>query len=296
MTPKTCGLPKFTKDLQSNQAMPGQIWNTLPASPDPDEALTHWVLVLGRELFSGSVIYRVAPMFSETEMGDHQDAILPPELLGFEAGFAFGLTFSTASHTLNQCVLELPEEWTARFLEFERFVKGRSKTCPDGVETSIPYIDHLDSRIDFHSELLAELDYLQESLGAIVGSEESGADVVVHVDFWSGILEAQEVYADRLAAATDLTPKVFVFTCIAPVFQVQLRLDATESDPDIRLIVADLNGEPSAVLNGFTVVTATEAEFVIQDGAVSIPVAQFGGTFTLVSPGKEPVELRVKTE
>jgi hypothetical protein len=162
------GMPTFTDNRNPENAWPGQIWKTTPSTKNPETALTHWVLILHRSCIQGTIVYEIAPLFTETYMANQEDAILPQPILGFEAGIAFSLTLSTTEHCLNKCVLELPSEWTTQLHKFWQATHNPTKQRPAGIETGIPYLDQLDSRIEFHTELLEELTYLQKAVGPLI--------------------------------------------------------------------------------------------------------------------------------
>jgi hypothetical protein len=293
ISPRLRKLELFTQQISSDAAMPGQIWSTLPSSNDSDESLTHWVFVLGRELLNESLILRVAPMFTDTVMADHQDAILPPDILGFDAAFALGLTVSTCSSVLNRCVLELPREWTTRLLGFERFVDGRSETRPSGLESGIPYVDQLDSRIAFHAELLAELDYLQQSLGHVlaepkfVGSLEFIGNVV-EVSFYGDLLRGRE------ALAADSGTEAFIQTFEVPDLHLILDVEAHPKSAVVLFNISDAAGSPSLKLDGCEVCSGDGRSLgVIQGSSFALPVGAFFGSFVLMHEGKS-VTLRSK--
>jgi hypothetical protein len=292
-------LPFLKQDIRSGDAMPGQVWRTKPSPDVPEEdALTHWVLVLGRHLLHETPVYRIAPMFTDTVMADPQDAVLPPEILGFEAAFALGLTVSTTSEALDSCVLTLPREWADRLLGFGRCVDGRSQDRIDGIDNGIPYIDELDGRIDFHAELLEELGYLQSATARFLAEQESAQQVVIIVDPGGKLTGTPSDPAHRAAAATPINSteakpsKRFVELYEVVQLGVLVQLEANDLDSDLRLVAATKEGHPSHALDGFTLLTGSGGEFPFRSGEASIPLQQFSGSLQLVSASGLQMVLR----
>jgi len=292
-------LPFLKQDIRSGDAMPGQVWRTKPSPDVPEEdALTHWVLVLGRHLFHETPVYRIAPMFTDTVMADSQDAVLPPEILGFEAAFALGLTVSATSEALDSCILTLPKEWSDRLLQFDRCVDTRSPDAVEGIDNGSPYLDGLDGRIEFHTELLEELGYLQRTTARFLVEQESVQRVVVHVDFWRELTQARSDHAHRAAAATPLdsteTKPVKRFTELYEVTElgVLFQLEANDLDSDLRLVAATKEGHPSHALDGFALLTESGGRFPFQSGTASIPLESFSGSLQLVSASDTPMSMR----
>lgn len=292
-------LPFSKQDIQASGAMPGQVWRTKPSPDAPEEdALTHWILILERQLFHESPVYRVAPMFTDTVMADPQDGVLPPEILGFEAAFAFGLTISTTPEALDSCVLTLPKEWVDRLVQFGRCVDNHSLEAVTGVENGIAYLDELDSRIEFHAELLAELDYLQSATTRFLVEQESVQQVLVHVDFWRDLSQARSDHAHRAAAATpqdgkEARPsKRFIERYEVIELGAHFRLEANDLDCDLEIVAATKDGHPSEALDGFVLLTESGAKFPFQSGKASIPLEQFSGSLQLVSASGTPIAVR----
>lgn len=291
--------PFLKQDIRSVDAMPGQIWRTQPSpSASQDDALTHWVLVLGRQLFHETPIYRVAPMFTDTVMADPQDVVLPPEILGFEAAFALGLTVSTTADALDSCVLTLPKEWSDRLLRFHRSLDAPSQGSTEGIDNGCPYLDELDGRIEFHDELLAELDYLQSATARFLVEQESVQQVVVQVDFWRELSQARADQALRAAAETpkngrEARPsKRFIERYEVIELGAQFRLEANDLDHDLEIVAATKDGHPSEALDGFVLLTESGAKFAFHSGKASIPLEQFSGSLQLVSASGTPMAVR----
>jgi hypothetical protein len=285
------------RDIRSCDAMPGQVWRTRPPEQVPEEeAITHWVLVLGRQLFHETPVYRVAPMFTDTVMADPQDAVLPPEILGFEAAFAFGLALSTTPAALDSCVATLPVEWSVRLLHFGRCVDGSSRDRAEGIDSGIPYLDELDGRIEFHAELLAELAYLQSATARLLDDQESTRRNVVVLDP-RPVPEPSDL-AHRAAAATPLDsteskPVKRFIECYEVVgLGVLLQLESNDLDPDLRVVAATQEGHPTLALDGFALLTEAGGRFSFESGAASIPLEGFSGSLQLVSASGTLVALR----
>ena len=145
------------------QAAPGEVWLTkAPGTADgePEEPLT--VLLLER--FEGDAgeptLFTGAPIFSDPRMAGPADAVLPREILGFEAGIAFASAASLISETLVACEGALPEVWTSRLAAFYGYVRGVAKNPPPGVTTGAPYIDENDPAFVFHEDLAEQMQAL----------------------------------------------------------------------------------------------------------------------------------------
>jgi hypothetical protein len=145
------------------QAAPGEVWLTkAPGTADgePEEPLT--VLLLER--FEGDPgeppLFTAAPIFSDPRMAGPADAVLPREILGFEAGIAFTSAASLFAESLVACEGALPEVWITRLTAFYGYVRGVVKSPPPGVTTGAPYIDENDPAFVFHEELAEQMQAL----------------------------------------------------------------------------------------------------------------------------------------
>lgn len=140
------------------QASPGEVWLTqLPDVVDGEPAEPLTVLLLER--FEGEDgdpnIFTTAPIFSDPSMAGPADAVLPHEILGFEAGIAFASAASVLGESLMTCEGALPEDWVSRLTAFHDYVRGRATNPPPGIVTGAPYLDENDPAFIFH-EILAE--------------------------------------------------------------------------------------------------------------------------------------------
>ena len=145
------------------QAAPGEVWLTkAPGTTDgdPEEPLT--VLLLER--FEGDAgeptLFTGAPIFSDPRMAGPADAVLPREILGFDAGVAFASAASLFAESLVACEGALPEVWITRLAAFYGYVRGVAKSPPPGVTTGAPYIDENDPAFVFHEDLAEQMQAL----------------------------------------------------------------------------------------------------------------------------------------
>jgi hypothetical protein len=145
------------------QASPGDVWLTQTpdvANGEPTEPLT--VLLLER--FEGEAgeptLFTTAPIFSDPSMAGPADAVLPREILGFEAGIAFASAASVLSESLMTCEGALPEDWISRLTAFHDYVRDRTANPPLGIVTGAPYLDENDPAFIFHENLAEQMQAL----------------------------------------------------------------------------------------------------------------------------------------
>lgn len=150
----------------SDQALPGEVWltqTTDEANGEPAEPLT--VLLIDR--FEGEVgepsLFTAVPIFSDTRMAGPADAVLPQEILGFEAGIAFASAGSMLAENLVRCEGALPEDWTSKLIAFDEYVRGGALNPPSGVLTGAPYLDKNDPAFVFHEDLAEQMHALATS-------------------------------------------------------------------------------------------------------------------------------------
>lgn len=164
-----------------SQPARGEVWLTKASETvesDPPEPMT--VLLLER--FDGDAneptLFTAAPIFSNTRMAGPADAVLPREILGFEAGVAFASAGSLLPETLVSCEGTLPEDCTADLVGFFDYVRGVEEDPPIGVLTGAPYIDENDPAFVFHEELAEQMQALAtpvlERLTEVESSEVPG--------------------------------------------------------------------------------------------------------------------------
>lgn len=163
------------------QAAPGDVWLTQPpdlADGEPAEPLT--VLLLER--FEGEDgdpdVFTAAPIFSDPSVAGPSDAVLPHEILGFEAGIAFASAASVLGESLMTCEGALPEDWISRLTAFHDYVRGFAAHPPSGIVTGAPYLDENDPAFIFHENLAEQMQVLATSvlpwaLNELVMSSES---------------------------------------------------------------------------------------------------------------------------
>ena len=158
------------------QAAPGEIWLTQTnegANGEPEEPLT----VLLIERFEGEAgeptIFTSAPIFSNPRMAGPSDAVLPREILGFEAGIALASCSSNFAESLVTCEGALPADWTSRLAAFYQYVRGIAEGLPPGVTTGAPYIDENDPAFVFHEELTEQMHALSGQVLEWVTTAES---------------------------------------------------------------------------------------------------------------------------
>jgi tetratricopeptide (TPR) repeat protein len=145
------------------QAAPGEVWLTKAPGTvegEPEEPLT--VLLLER--FEGDAgeptLFTGAPIFNDPRMAGPADAVLPREILGFEAGIAFASAASLFAESLVACEGALPEVWITRLAAFYGYVRGVAKSPPPEVTTGAPYIDENDPAFVFHEDLAEQMQAL----------------------------------------------------------------------------------------------------------------------------------------
>jgi len=157
-----------TRQLRAAASVPveaaiGEVWLTKAldkAEAEPEEPQT--VLIIKR--FEGDVgeptIFTAAPIFSDPRMAGPADAVLPQDILGFEAGIAFASAASILPESLVTCEGALPEDWIYRLAAFYDYVGGIAQDPPHGVTTGAPYIDSNDPAFIFHEDLAEQMQAL----------------------------------------------------------------------------------------------------------------------------------------
>jgi hypothetical protein len=160
------------------QAVPGEVWLTQSnegENGEAEEPLT--VLLLDR--FEGQTgeptLFTSVPIFSEPGMASPTDAILPREILGFEAGIAFASAGSILSKSLAKCEGALPEEWITRLSAFYDYIRGRKETPPLGTVVGAPYIDENDPAFVFHENLTDQMHVIATPVLEWVAAAEPSA-------------------------------------------------------------------------------------------------------------------------
>jgi len=159
-------------------AAPGEIWLTQSTEGETGEAEEPLTVLLLDRFEGGSgepTLFTSAPIFCEPGMAGPTDAILPREILGFEAGIAFASAGSILSKSLAKCEGALPEEWITRLSVFFDYVRGRRETLPPGTVVGAPYIDENDPAFVFRENLTDQMHVLATPVLEWVAAAEPSA-------------------------------------------------------------------------------------------------------------------------
>lgn len=236
------------------QASPGDVWLTQPpdaAGGEPAEPLT--VLLLERFEGEGGdpTLFTTAPIFSDPSVAGPADAVLPREILGFEAGIAFASAASVLGESLTNCEGALPEEWISRLTAFHDYVRGRATNPPPGIVTGAPYLDENDPAFIFHEILAEQMQALAIPALEWADAPEKVAHLLSVIDF-TGWNAAKADHLALAAASGEKSPK-FEKLFAAPKGDVFV-LFSPEGD-DICAKVRDSNGKECNALDGSSVVS-----------------------------------------
>ena len=277
----------FEKQHHPDEAMPGDIWITKRPGEDSAES---WVIILSATKLNGTSILKAAPIFHDTTFANDEDVILPAALLGFEAGVAFGCTVTTVPSALSRLVTHATGEWFRQLQQFDSFLNGSAER-PQKLESGIPYLDSLDSRRDFHAELLQNLNHVQGALADEIDMEMTETEEVpdispVEIPFYASWLEdlSLGVAADdemRYTARYNVKGMEEILQCFA--FQ---------RDDQIHFRVWNNQGNPSLNLDGYSLQSANGGTpVIIQKGEARLPLGASQGSFLLKNRDGDPVRL-----
>ena len=277
----------FEKQHHPDEAMPGDIWIT--KRPDEDSAES-WVLILSATKLNGTSILKAAPIFHETTLANDEDVILPAALLGFEAGVAFGCTVTTVPSALLRLVTHATGEWFKPLQEFDSFLNGSAERPPK-LETGIAYLDSLDSRRNFHAELLRDLIRVQDAIAGEIDMEMTETEEVpdispVEIPFYASWLEDLS-----LAAAADDEMR-YTARYNVEGMEETLQCFAFQSDDQIHFRVWDKQGNHSVNLDGYSLQSADGGTpVIIKKGEAHLPLGASRGSFLLKNRDGDPVRL-----